>query len=273
MTFALLRHTGKPDELAKRCLRLLKEELDILASSQLGYGKRRFNAHPSLKGDQNTGRISYLFLDPNSPARLYSNQLTGKYMQLDLSNSWKRHHQKTFFFKLLDILNGQITVPDTWRDYLKQAVIMIGQSQCSNDLAQAFLWNMIVLEMLLAEQGDRYPEILPKRIEAFLGWVGYWSVNEYEQRIKDVYKKRCKFVHDGKRDQIEVSDLLFTDDLLLNLLANLVSHPKVFSSKDEVIKFADKVEAEHTLGIKPRVRPKTLRFFSRTYTEEDFQEI
>jgi len=150
---------------------------------------------------------------------------------------------------------------------------MVGQSQCSNDLAQAFLWNMIVLEMLLTERGDKYPEILPKRIEAFLGWVGYWSVDNYEQRIKDVYKKRCRFVHDGNRDQIEVSDLLFTDDLLLNLLANLVTHPKVFSSKDDVIKFADKVEAEHTLGINTKVRPKTLRFFSHSYTDEDLQEI
>jgi len=272
-TFALLRYTGTPAELSKKCLRLLKDELDILAMSQLGFGKRRFNSHPSLKGDQNSGKISYLFFDPNSPARVYNNQLTGKFGFLDLDYSWKRYHQKVFYFKLLKVLNKQIPVSDSWSEHLKRAAVMIGQSQCSNDIAQSFLWNMIVLEMLLTEQGDKYSEALPKRIEAFLGWVGYWSVLDYEKRIKDIYHKRCKFVHDGLRDKIEIADLLFTDDLLLNLMVNLVNHIQIFSSKEAVINFADKVEAEHILGIKSKVRPKTLQFFSRSYTDDDFQEI
>ena len=47
----------------------------------------------------------------------------------------------------------------------------------------------------------------------------------------------------------------------MNVLMNLVSHPKLFSSKDAFVEFSEKVEAQRTLGVtRPRVRPKTLRF-------------
>lgn len=53
---------------------------------------------------------------------------------------------------------------------------------------------------------------------------------------------------------------MFTDHLLLNLLSNLVAFPRLFRSKDAVVEFSEKVEAERILGAKPRVRPKDLRF-------------
>lgn len=271
--YAIIRHTGTPKDISNKCLTTLKEELYILASSQLGYGKRRSNAHPSLMGDQNIGKISYLFLDPNSKARLYSNQLTGKYMVLTLDKNWKHHHKASFFIKLLNLLNEKSSISGGWRKLLKRAAIMIGQSQCSNDLVHSFLWNMMVIEMLLAVRGDKYIDILPERIEALLGWVGFWSTNNYSQRIKEVYKKRCKLVHVGQWETINIADLLFTDDLLLNLLVNIVNHPKILNSKKSVIDFADKVNAERLLGVKPKVRPKSLVFFSRTYTVDDLKEI
>jgi hypothetical protein len=272
-TYAFIRHTGTPKNISNKCLSILKEELYILASSQLGYGKRKSNAHPSLMGDQNIGKISYLFLDPNSKARLYSNRLTGKYMVLTLDNIWKQHHKASFFIKLLKLLNEKSPIEYGWRKLLRRAAIMIGQSQCSNDLVHSFLWNMIVIEMLLTAQGDKYREVLPERIEAFLGWVGFWSTSDYNRRINEIYTKRCKLVHDGKWEIINIADLLFTDDLLLNLLVNIVNHPKIFNSKKSVINFADKVKAEHLLGVKPKVRPKSLVFFSRTYTPDDLKEI
>lgn len=272
-TYAIIRHTGTPEAMSNRCLSILKEELYILASSQLGYGKRRSNAHPSLMGDQNIGKISYLFLDPSSKARVYSNRLTGKYMVLTLDKRWEQHHKDSFFIKLLKLLNEKSPIEYGWRKLLKRAAIMIGQSQCSNDLVHSFLWNMIVIEMLLTDQGDKYIEVLPERIEAFLGWVGFWSTSNYSEIIKEVYKKRCKLVHDGQWETINITDLLFTDDLLLNLLVNIVNHPKIFNSKESVINFADKVKAEHLLGVKPKVRPKSLVFFSRTYTPDDLKEI
>ena len=93
------------------------------------------------------------------------------------------------------------------------------------------------------------------------------------RRIKEVYKKRCDFVHDGNRESIAIEDVLFTDDLLLNVLINIVKHPKIFYSKKQLIKFAEKVKAEHLLDIKPKVRPKSLRFINIHYHQDDYEKI
>ena len=208
-TFAILRHSGKPADITSKCLQLIKDELDILSLSQLGFGKRRLNAHPSLRGNQPSGKISHLFLNRDNPSRLYSNRLTGKFLPLTLDQQWRRYQRKIFFLQLLKILNKDISISSSWRNDLYRAAILIGQSQYSSDIAQSFLWNMIALELLLTKRGDKYTEELPRRIEAFLGWVGYWDIDNYEKQIKDIYKKRCQFVHDGQRDNINIADLQF----------------------------------------------------------------
>jgi hypothetical protein len=272
-TFAVYRHTGKPENITKICLQAIKDELDILSLSQLGYSRRRINAHPSLRGNQNTGRISHLFLNSEDPGRIYSNRLAGKFMQLELDERWKRYHGDGFFFNLIKIFNKKTPVQSTWREHLHRASILIGQSQWSTDIAQSFIWNMIALELLLTQRGDKYSDVLPRRIEAFIGWVADWHTQSYENHIQDVYRKRSQFIHDGQRDKITIKDLLFTDDLLLNILINIITHIKLCQSKDEVINFTEKVKAEHLLGIKARIRPKTIQFVTRSYSERDFEEI
>ncbi len=94
----------------------------------------------------------------------------------------------------------------------------------------------------------------------FLGWILYWEDEDYGGRLRDLYLKRNQLLHQGKRNDITEQDLAFTDHLLLNLLINLVRHPELFRSKDDVIAFSERVEAERVLGIKPRVRPSTFMF-------------
>jgi hypothetical protein len=130
----------------------------------------------------------------------------------------------------------------------------------ANDLLKSFVWNMVALEMLLTGQQDKLLDTLPRRAEALLGWVFFWEDEDYEGRIREVYRKRNLLLHQGKRDAITEQDVAFTDHLLLNLLANLVRHPKLFRSKDDVLKFSERVEAERVLGITPKVRPGTLMF-------------
>jgi len=84
------------------------------------------------------------------------------------------------------------------------------------------------IESLLTKQGHKYTDILPRRIEAFIGWVGYWDDNSYNARIKSVYLNRCQYVHDGNDSHIEIKNLL------LNILLNLLSHHKIFNSKEEL---------------------------------------
>ncbi|MBN2375440.1 MAG: hypothetical protein JXD22_03505 [Sedimentisphaerales bacterium] len=275
LTVAIVRYGGKPSEVTTKAIRLVIEELEILSVSQLGYSKRRFNSHPSIYMG-GVANLSYICMNVKNDSALMNNEITVKIGDLCLDRSWKNWHKNMFFFNLLKVIKKEIVVYSKWKDNLYRVSRLIGQSLTSNNLEQAFLLNMIAIEALLTEQGDKYTEVLPKRIEAFIGWVGYWNRRNYKEEIKSVYKKRCEYIHDGNDKHIEIKDLLFTDDLLFNILSNLVSHTKIFKSKKDIIVFTTKVSAENVLGVvgnKSKIRPKTLHFFSRRYTDDDYKKI
>lgn len=276
-TFAVVQHTEEPENARKICRRLVQDELSLLAVSQLGFTKRRLGPHPTIKGLESGNHIVNLMIETGESSTqhrvLFQGKITGKLEDLYLNALWKNFQREMVFDRLLKILNGKIKVDSSWRSDLERAAILIGQSHCSTEIAHSFLWNMIALELLLTEQRNKQDNALSERAEALLGWVGSWEIEGYESRIRDAYKKRCGFVHDGNSDDISISDLLFTDDLLFNLLLNLVHHTKLFQSKKAVIDFSNKLAAERTLGLKPRVRPKTFKFFARGYTDKDYEEL
>ena len=272
---AIVRYSGKPSEISTLAIQLVVEELEILSLSQLGYSNRRFNAHPSIYTGV-VAKFSYLCMNTQDDSALLSNQAVRRIGDLVLDERWSGWQKDVFFTTLLKIIRKEIVVSPSWRANLYRVSRLIGQSMTTNNLALAFLLNMIAIESLLISQGDTYTEVLPNRIEAFIGWVGYWDDGNYKAKITDAYRKRCQYVHDGNDSNIEIQDLLFTDELLLNILVNLLAHHKIFNSKENVIKFTNKVEAEHVLGIvgdKSKIRPKTLRFLSKNYSEDDYKEI
>jgi hypothetical protein len=61
-------------------------------------------------------------------------------------------------------------------------------------------------------------------------------------------------------ENINEEDLGFLDLLLYNLLANIVSFPELFGSKEEIVKFSERVAAEKVLGIRSSVRPKKFSY-------------
>jgi hypothetical protein len=267
--FATLRQKGRLKDFEREIFDLIREELAILALSQLGYARRRNVYSPSISNENPMSSRSYYVTNAEKGSSIESHSVVGNQGSLLLSANWQNFQQKLFFFDLLSILRGKMKVSKGWRNDLRNAAILVGQSQVSRDLPQAFLWNMIALETLLTQQGDTYVDALPTRAEAFIGWTGYWKVEGFQERIRDVYQKRCRLVHAGNRNLITRSDVFFTDNLLLNLFQNIVGHCGIFASKSSVIEFSKKVEAEHLLGINARVRPKTLRYLHRTYSEDD----
>ncbi len=274
-TFAVVRHSGRPEDLKNEVIRIVRDELSLLALSQLGYTKRRYSSYPAVKGDDSSGVVDRVLIESGGERHIhFSHRSVQRLRPLVLDGSWVRFQRDVFFEDLLKILNGTIPVARSWEQRLRRAALLAGQSQCSDDIAQAFLWNMIALETILPQPSTkRYRKALTRYGEAFLGWVGFWEVDDYEANIEDAYDKRNDLVHRGKRDLISIGDLLFIDDLLLNILLNLVKHVDTFQSHQDVVDFAKKVEAEHILGVRHRVRPDTLQFISRTYTDEDYRQI
>jgi len=271
-TFAVLRKGGKPEEIQAECYRRVQDEVAILALSQLHFKKRRFTGFIGLAGEHNRSASSHIFLDSQKTHSIISHQLLRSPQTLTLDEDWKTFQNKTFFFRLIRILNGKVNVAPGWRQDLRRAAILIGKSINSNDIATAFLWNMISLELLTTHQGDSYSTALPKRIGALLGWHPKWESEDYEDKIQRIYRRRCEYVHDGDNSKISKDALLFTDKLVFNVLWNLVEHSNHFGSKNEFIEFADKVEARETLGYQ-RLKHPQLKFADIQYTKKDIEEV
>lgn len=270
---AVLRRSGRPVDIELTARRRVTEALDILSASQLGYARRRTNAAPSVDGET-AQRTSHFYIDTKTGHGVQSAQLAGKLGELSIERRWLNYQKRGFFWSLLQVIDGRTQAAPSWRSTLRRVAVLIGQSQKSTNAVHAFLLNMIAIEALLAHGGDKYFDALPDRTEAIIGWVGFWHTHGYGQRIRDLYKKRCQYVHEGDGSAVAVEDLLFTDDILFNLLVNILGHPTLFSSKDDLVRFADRVAAERVLGItKSQVRPKTLRFISRKYSADDLKRI
>jgi hypothetical protein len=201
----------------------------------------------------------------------YQSRAFGPSGSLRLNNGWLNFQRQVFLFDLLKLLRGETKTAKAWREDLRRAGILIGLSQTASSVPDAFLWNMIALELLLTRQGDVVGEALPSRAEALLGWSTNWKQENFEQRIRHVYEVRCRLVHQGNRNAPTREDLFFTDDLLLCLLANLVVDTRLFESKEALVQFSKRVEAEKLLGVRPSVRPRSLRMLHRTYRPRDYE--
>ena len=175
----------------------------------MGYDRRRNNASPILADERSPERLSYLAVNTEDESLTLGGEITEKFGDLRLDNRWLQFQRHTFFLDLITLMMKKVPVSTSWVRDLRNAAILAGQSQASSDLPQAFLWNIIAIELLLTNQGDRYLEMLPQRARAFIGWTAQWGLDNYEKRIQDLYNKRSAFVHAGRRDRIEIGDLLF----------------------------------------------------------------
>lgn len=180
-TFAICQLGGVGAEKEREFVRIVRDEINILSLSQLGYGRRRSNASISLAHSKQSGSLMYFMIHSTNKTGVLAHKVSGKFMRLLLDENWKQHQKFSYFYELLKLIKGEFSVSDGWRRDIFNAALLAGQSQSSIDLPQAFLWNMIAIETLLTHQGDSYSSALPKRVEAFIGWSTDWSILNYQQ--------------------------------------------------------------------------------------------
>lgn len=270
-TLAIIRRTGTPDNLLEPIIARIQDACSLLSLSQITTQDRQNNSSPSAMQSRTT-RTS-LFLDISADEMWFMNrEATGPVLALNLDKRWSKAHRRSFFPILLKVLCKQIKVSPRWRANIRNAAVLAGQSQASLDMAQSFLWNMIAIELLLTNENDSYSKELPRRARAFLGWVANWQ--DIQSQIVVAYKKRCELVHEGRRDKIEMKDVLFTDNLLLNLFENILQHITLFNSKEAIVKFSERVEAAQILGVRPsRVRPKAFTYRQEPQAGYDLRKL
>ena len=270
-TFAIIQFRGIPEQKEFECRELIENAVAIISSSQLGYCNRNNNSQFGIIKTRGTG--NRFFINKNIFEAHLNKFKENKVLPFRLDKDWKEFHKKFYFFDLLKLISSSNKMQKKWKDTIIRAAKMSGKSMQSRDLEYCFLWNMIIVEMLLTEHGDKYSESLPKRTEAFIGWVGYWKEKKFEEKIQSLYKKRCQFVHDGNSKNISVDDVQFTDDLVFNLLWNIIKHIDLFPTKESVIVFSEKVQAEKLLEVKPRIQPKTLKFMNRDFEKNKLKRL
>jgi hypothetical protein len=271
--YAILFCHGKPQELYEECLQCVRDELNILASSLLGWARSRICAHLGLRGELHDTSAHCLFLNTNDERCAARQVSTSGELSLITDGAWKEWKETFFFGQLLKILQKRVAVAEHWRECLRRATVLIGKSVRCSDSSMAFLWNMIALEMLLTRQGDKYADALPERVEAFLGWADFWQTQDFEEKIRKCYSVRCQIVHDGDPSELTRELLVFSDKLLLSVLVNLTRHTRLFRSRDDVVNFSERVKAERLLRVKPKVRPKQLIGFPIHHNRSPIDEI
>ena len=263
-TIAVVSTPGTPESIAPQCYEMVRDELFRLSASQLYYRQRNGMCLPVIANGADSW-ITHHFRERNSGAGLTVNKARSSVNPLTLDRDWKQANRSHFFGYFIKARAGALGFEKDFRDDIVRAVTLVGRSIHTRDRAGAFLWNMVALEVLLTRKSDRgYSKLLPQRIEALIGWINDWSSRKFPERIKEVYKQRCAVVHAGRVDDVTPDDLIFSEDLVMNTLFNVLRHPKLFKNKDDLINFAELVRAEKLLGLKRwKVRPKTLTFFHR----------
>lgn len=271
-TFAVMKLQRAPeDSLLKPMLRV-RESIWILASSLFSpstRGNTPFFGFPEHKAHLSH---EYLVYDTQGTSSKYTWTVISPIFPFTLDNQWKQIMKHHFFPSILRIINKNITVNSKWYYSVRKSVILAGKSILSSDLPQAFMYDMIALETLLTYQGDKFPDAIIERLNAFFSWYFQRHSGQWEKTIKRLYKLRCKMVHDGETGEIKTEDLISADTLLYNVLINIGIAIKAIKNKKDLIHLAEIIKARKVLGINKRL-PFRARFQTPRLSDQKLQQI
>jgi hypothetical protein len=270
-TYAHLRTAKDPEGDLTAEYRLIDDAVYLLASSAFFQGARRMTP-PFGRIGANIGLLDtrIVFNDKDGTWRGKSS-VVGPHQEYIISKQWKESMARHFFSLLLPILNSDRTLQLEWRAELRRAAILAGKSLYAPRIADAFLLNMIALEVLLTRRGDRFPDAIIERLMTFFGWLTKEDPSAWRTMIRRLYKFRCAMVHDGRADGLRAIDLYNSELLLANALRNLCKLKTRIRSKDDIIELAEKVRAWRVLGMKPVDRPKGVRFTRLLLNDEQLK--
>jgi hypothetical protein len=271
-TYAVLNFSGTPKENQNKNIRLIEEAINIISFSNLGYSTRKFNSKIHIKNSKYVLNNKTLVIDKKQ-LRLRLGNKSIHPIPLELNERWKNFHGKFYFHKLLKLVNGEIKIKSKWKKTLISVAKLVGKSLNSHDIPESFLKNVIALEMLLVNQNEKIEEKIIERSRYLLEWCDEWEEKDIETKIKEMYKKRCDYVHDGKYDDIRKEDLIFTDDLIFNIYNNLLKNTDKIISKGKLIEFSYKYMCEKELNLKSKFQFGKFQYMSKTYEKSDLKNI
>lgn len=260
------------DDLSEEYL-LINDAIYVLASSNFGITTSR---EPSLLGRHDSK------LGATDSSAMFSYQKHGwnvgwsrkgpvdvYRLNQDIKNNTWMH----FFLKAVKVLNRELVVSVNWRKKIRRAVVLAGRSQYEPTLEDAFLRNMVAIEVLLSNRGDSFPEVLVNRIDALFWWLSESHGVSWKGIIAPMYKCRCEIVHDGGAKEFKPEYLLNSEMVLRNLLNAICSRTRIIKSKNDLLQLTEKVAAKKTLGMAITEIPSTFTFVRMHYTQEQLEKL
>ncbi len=271
--YAFLKTKRSEQDNLSREFRRIKEAVYLLASSQF-YRIRRYQKYP-FGGPEFSQYLfdEYLLFENNANKMKWNHTRLTPVEPYRIDKQWEKFTSHHFFPRLLKILNGRIKVSLKWRYELRRAALLAGQSQFSRNVWEAFLYDMIALEILLTNRGENICTALIERVVSLFGWLTNENQEGWKNLIEKLYDLRCQFVHKGIIDNISIHDLLNADMLLANLLYNLCELTKYIKSKNDIINLSEKLAARRTLGLKMIDRPRNISFQTQSLSKTDIKKL
>lgn len=204
-------------------------EIYFLLSSIVIYQKQSNRIEkPNITLGLNGGfsSVSYYNYDPREERIEKGGFLNGTIGSLIIDNRWYLWQKNNFFNKLNKILiNSQFK--QNFRNRIYNALVLVGKGQITTERDMAFLYNMIAIETILCQRGDHYSTVLSERLKAL--YSGINNSNEtFSAEIKILYDKRCKYVHDGDKNEITWQDVNKTEKIIFNLMNTVAQKPELF---------------------------------------------
>src|SRR5512133_3815181 len=145
----------------REIIKVVNQELEMLVGSIVAWKRRPNPVFPRIQGLNNNRQINMFYSNGKSIQSEFNRTLM--YSNLVLSSFWVKFVYNSYFVNFIS--NYQKYDPK-WRNVLKRVFQLLGKSQMSIYLTEAFLYNMIALETLLLTQQDKFMDAIPKHLYA-----------------------------------------------------------------------------------------------------------
>lgn len=205
----------------------------ILASTLFCCGGRRHEIGFALDGEQFTGARRALLLHPEGRFASTHRSVVGALKKVNLDKEWFSSVSDTEIIELFGVFHN-LQLDATWRRQIWSAATLLGRSRLAMTMADGFLFNIMALETLLTNRGERNGHRLACRLFGLLGWHLSQVRPECFEEIQRLHDIRCQIVHDSDYTNLTVRQLLLSDIYATHALLNVVRMSKIVRSKAEL---------------------------------------
>ena len=187
-----------------------------------------------------------------------------------LDKLWKSQFAFHFFFDLMKMLKNKRISPK-WKYNIRSSAVLAGRSLFARDLWEAFLFDMVAIETLLARKGPHMKEQVVKNLTTLFGWLSSDREDYWLNVINRLYDRRADYARQCHTRQLTAKDLIDADMILSNLLKNLCVLKRIHS-KDDLFRLCDEVRARRSLKMKLPEKP-FISFCRNRYAPGDLKKL